>query len=310
MKKENIKAFLINNPGYKKWGKAKLASKFNVPLSTIEEIKSELTDKVIISTGEKPADSDPLYKEFLEYKNQRAIAKVETKKELLKGLPKPYEGNPDNILVIGDLHEPFTLEGYLEFCRFQQERFDCGTVIFIGDVIDNHFSSYHESDPDGYSAGEELERAIDKISKWYKVFPEATVLIGNHDRMAYRKAQSAGLSKKWVRAYDEVLGTPGWEFLEEIELFGINFNHGEGGTARTKMKNELQSQVQGHTHTQSYVEFAVGSNFKIFGMQVGCGIDRTSYAMAYGKRFKKPVISCGVVLDKGTLPLVLPMTLK
>jgi hypothetical protein len=29
-----------------------------------------------------------------------------------------------------------------------------GTVIFLGDIIDNHYSSYHESDPDGYSAGE------------------------------------------------------------------------------------------------------------------------------------------------------------
>jgi hypothetical protein len=36
-------------------------------------------------------------------------------------------------------------------------------LFFIGDIIDNHYSSYHESDPDGYSAGEELDRAIDMI---------------------------------------------------------------------------------------------------------------------------------------------------
>lgn len=32
-------------------------------------------------------------------------------------------------------------------------------------------------------------------------------------------------------------------------------------------------------------------------MQVGCGIDKTSYAMAYGKNFRKPIISCGVVIE-------------
>jgi hypothetical protein len=31
----------------------------------------------------------------------------------------------------------------------------------------------------------------------------------------------------------------------------------------------------------------VGRNFRIFGMQVGCGIDTTSYAAAYAKHFKK-----------------------
>jgi hypothetical protein len=44
-------------------------------------------------------------------------------------------------------------------------------------------------------------------------------------------------------------------------------------------------------------------------MQVGCGIDRDSHAMAYGRVYKKPVISCGVVLENGTFPIVIPMNL-
>ena len=223
-------------------------------------------------------------------------------------LPKPFKGgNPDNILVIGDLHEPFCLDSYLFFCREQQEKMDCGTVIFIGDVIDNCFSSYHEADPDGYAAGQELDRAIDRIADWYEVFPVATVIIGNHDRMAYRKATSGGVSRRWVREYDDVLNTPNWTFTESVELFNINFNHGEGGTARNRIKNELQSQVQGHLHSQFYCDFLAGSKFLVFGMQVGCGIDRTAYSMAYGKNYKKPIIGCGVVLNKGTLPIAIPM---
>jgi len=216
-------------------------------------------------------------------------------------------GNIDNILIIGDLHAPFTKYGYLKFCREQQEIHDCGTVIFIGDVIDNHYSSYHESDPDGYGAVEELDRAIYMISDWYHTFPKATVIIGNHDRLVYRKAYSSGVSKKWIREYKEVLNTSGWDFVENIEIYEINFNHGEGGTARNRIKSELQSQVQGHLHTQLYNDFLVGANFIVFGMQVGCGIDIKSYAMAYGKHYKKPAIGCGVVLNKGTLPIAIPM---
>lgn len=230
-------------------------------------------------------------------------------KEVKKSLAlEVYQnGNPDNILIIGDLHAPFTKTGYLKFCRQQQELYDCGTVIFIGDVIDNHYSSYHESDPDGYGAGEELDRAIDMIADWYHTFPKATVIIGNHDRLVYRKAYSSGVSKKWIREYKDVLNTSGWDFVENTEIHGIDINHGEGGTAKNRMKSELKSQIQGHLHTQLYVEFAVGANFIIFGMQVGCGVDNKSYAMAYGKHFKKPAIGCGVVLNKGTLPIAIPM---
>jgi hypothetical protein len=80
-----------------------------------------------------------------------------------------------NTLIIGDLHEPFTREGYLKFCKSIQKRYNCKRVVFIGDVIDNHYPSFHTTDPDGYGGGTELELAIDKLSKWYKAFPEAYV---------------------------------------------------------------------------------------------------------------------------------------
>lgn len=303
MNLEQVIIKMENNPSYLENGAGYLSKKFNCTVEIIKEAKRKIRNKKT-----KIEIDEDLLKEFLEYRRKKI--EVVHKKKKAKKLPKPYSGNPDNVLVIGDLHEPFCLDSYLEHCRKTQEEFDCGTVIFIGDVIDNHYSSYHETDPDGFSAGEELERAIYKIRDWYRVFPQATVLIGNHDRMALRKAQTSGVSKLWVRDYTEVLNTPSWKFTEEIVIDDVCYNHGEGGTARTRMKNELQSQVQGHLHNQSYVEYSVGPKHKVFGMQVGCGVDRNSYAMSYGKHFKKPVISCGVVLNKGTLPILLPMNLK
>lgn len=227
-----------------------------------------------------------------------------------KGVLEPYlVGNPNNILIIGDLHAPFTLPKYLEFCLEQQKKYNCGKVIFIGDIIDNHYSSYHESDPDGMSAGDELDKAINQIQVYYKAFPVATVIIGNHDRLVYRKAFTGGVSKRWVKEYNEVLKVPNWEFVENVDIFNVNINHGEGGTAREKMRKELQSQIQGHLHSDFYIEYVVGKNFRIFGMQVGSGVDHHSYAMSYGKNFKKPAIGCGVLLNKGTLPIIIPMIL-
>jgi len=45
-------------------------------------------------------------------------------------------------------------------------------------------------------------------------------------------------------------------------------------------------------------------------MSVGCGIDRRSYAFAYGKDFKKkPILGCGVVMEKGRYAQFIPMQL-
>ena len=110
-------------------------------------------------------------------------------------IDKFRDRNNNNILVIGDLHAPFIRKGYLEHCIKAYRDFACNKVIFIGDLIDNHYSSYHDADPDGYGAGEELDRAIDQVQKWYKAFPKAKVMIGNHDAIIARKAFSSGFIK-------------------------------------------------------------------------------------------------------------------
>jgi predicted phosphodiesterase len=203
------------------------------------------------------------------------------------------------ILVIGDLHCPFELDGYFEFCLDTYDRFACNQVVFIGDILDNHYASYHETDANGMSGGYELQEAIKHVDKWAQAFPIADVIIGNHDRLIMRKAFSSSVPREWIKDYNEVLGTS-WNWVERIEYDGVQYVHGEGGTARTKAKNDMQSTVQGHIHTQAYVEWLVGNRSKIFGMQVGCGIDRDSYAAAYAKHYKKQAIGCGVVIGGHT----------
>lgn len=211
--------------------------------------------------------------------------------------------NNKTVLVIGDIHEPFCHDDYLDFCQEQYKKYNCDTVVFIGDVIDNHFMSFHTSDPDGFGGGEELDRAIYKISRWYKAFPNATVIIGNHDRLAFRKAYSSGISSKWVRDYDEVLNTPNWNFVDRIVIDNVLYIHGESGTARMKAKDINRSVVQGHLHSQAYIEYI---NNDKFAMQVGTGVDDSKYAFAYNKAGKESILSCGIIKE-GTQPFLIKM---
>jgi hypothetical protein len=79
--------------------------------------------------------------------------------------------------------------------------------------------------------------------------------------------------------------------------------------AAPKSGSEMMNVIQGHFHTDAYITYLVGRGKKVFGMQVGCGVDRESYALAYAKEFPKQAIGCGVVLEDGRLPIVEMMDL-
>ena len=230
-----------------------------------------------------------------------------------EGWIEPYlDGDPDNVLVIGDPHEPFTKEGYLEFCRKIQEEYDCGTVIHIGDAVDNHAVSYHEKDPEGMSAGDEFNLAIERMKRWYYTFPNVKVCIGNHDALPFRKAFSAGLPKTWLKTYQELLQSPPtweWDFVHQVN--GVIYQHGTGLSgemaAINAARENRQSTVIGHLHTVMNTRFLASYKDLIFGVTVGCGIDHEKYAFAYGKQnTRKPVVACAVILD-GKLPINIPM---
>lgn len=204
----------------------------------------------------------------------------------------------NRILIIADIHEPFTLKGYFEFCVYIYKKYNCNQVVFTGDIIDNHYSSFHDTDPDGHGGATELKLAKRGIKKWYKQFPKAKVCLGNHDLIPNRKAFNAGVSDSWIMKIGDVLNTPNWEYSEEFIIDGIKYCHGTGRKAKQRAKDDLISIVQGHYHGEGYISNYVGENYKIFAMQLGCGIDRKAYSMAYGKHFKKMHINCGVMLNK------------
>ena len=174
----------------------------------------------------------------------------------------------------------------------------------IGDAVDHHYSSFHPTDPDAFGGGEELDRAIKRLSRYRDAFAKICdkkidICIGNHDRLIMRRAFDSDIPARWIKSYNEVLGTD-WNWVESIVYDDVLYEHGEGGQAKTKAKNNMMSSVCGHTHTACGVDWFVGKKYRVFAMQVGCGVDASTYAAAYAKNFKKQAIGCGVILGGHT----------
>lgn len=227
-------------------------------------------------------------------------------------------------LVIGDLHEPYSHIDYLNHClavlakwtKLANVQFGEGKykikIVFIGDEVDNHALSYHESNPNLSSAGDELTEAKANLSHWYKALTgyEVFVIEGNHS-LAKRKAFTAGIPSEWIKEVGDVLGVPKWNFCVSIKdsQYKIHFHHGTKVSAGTginfKAVDEQMSQVCGHHHTKCQIEMV---NQSLFTMFVGCGINFESRAFDYARGGKsKPILSCAVIFDGQ--PILEPMKL-
>ncbi len=217
----------------------------------------------------------------------------------------------NRVLVIGDIHLPFERSDYLQFCKDTYKKWNCNQVVFIGDIIDSHYSSFHATDPDGMGGGDELSLCIEKAQDWYKAFPDAYVTIGNHDAIIMRKAFDSSIPKVWIKEFNDVLQTPNWKWVTEVELDDVRYVHGhKSSKAKTAAKRDMMSTVTGHFHTEQYVEWVYGRKSAVFSLAVGCGIDDTEYAFAYASGGKKNAIGCGIVLDNGRTPIAVRMPLE
>ena len=188
-----------------------------------------------------------------------------------------------------------------------------------GDIIDSHFASFHSINTETHGAKYELDMAIKETAKWYEAFNNDTVpngitiTLGNHDLIIARKSEEAGIDKRWVRKLNEVLKCPDWIFEEQFLHDNVLYTHGTGCSGKSIMKrvqNWGHSMVQGHVHTQAFVDFTASLTDLKWGMQSPCGIDYKSFAFSYAKfHTAKPILGCAVVLDNGKMPILEPMIL-
>ncbi len=223
-----------------------------------------------------------------------------------------YKGN---IGIIGDTHIPFERPDYLNFCIEIFDRCKCKIIIHIGDLVDNHAISYHEHDPNGKSPADEIRESKEHLKRWFGAFPEVYLCLGNHDRLVFRKSKTYGIPNEALKSFREMWSLPiGWQDSFGWEFYGVRFIHGTGLSGeRAHVKaaeRNRQPTVIGHIHHTLAGEYLVSEKDRIYGMNVGCGIDRKTYAFEYGRDLlKKPSLGCGVITDKGKYWQVFAMDL-
>jgi predicted phosphodiesterase len=207
--------------------------------------------------------------------------------------------------VIGDLHLPFERPDYLNFCVEIFDRCKCKTIVQIGDLVDFHAISFHEHNPDGMSAIDEMSEADKRLKRWKDCFPEMYICRGNHDRLPERQALFHSMPNRIIKSFREIWNFPStWYDDFSWEIFGVRYMHGTGFSGQNAhikaAESSRQSCVIGHTHSTLGGVYLVSERDRIFAVNTGCGIDRHTYAFNYGREFpKKPALGASVVTDKG-----------
>lgn len=218
------------------------------------------------------------------------------------------------VLVISDLHIPYHHKDSFAFLKEVKKVFKPDTVINIGDLLDFHAISMHDSDPDLPSAGHELSMARGYIRELESVFPEVTEVHSNHSSLVYRRAIKYGMSREFLRPYADFLGTKKWKWVDDLTITLSNgerchFTHGKSADVLKVSQTMGISTVQGHYHTKFSIGYWANPDRLYWGMQVGCLINQKSLAFAYAKNFStRFILGCGIIID-GT-PRLLPMVLN
>jgi hypothetical protein len=217
---------------------------------------------------------------------------------------KEYDNS--RILFISDMHIPFHHPKMLRFIEGLKVRYEPTRVICVGDEIDHHAMSFHDSDPDLPSAGDELKRALPVIAEVHRLFPEMDLVDSNHGSLAYRKAKHHGIPRHYIKSYKDVLEVgDGWTWhmdlvldMQKWDVPDVYVHHGKSSNGLKLSQAMGMSCVQGHYHEAFNIQFWANPVDLYFSMQIGCLIDDASYAFSYNNvNLKRPLIGTGLIIE-------------
>lgn len=220
------------------------------------------------------------------------------------------KGTEDNssILIISDMHIPYHHKDSLDFLNDLRVKYKPTRIICMGDELDKHSLSFHDSDPNLMSAGDELEKALPTIEQLKKLFPKMDLLESNHGSLVYRKAKHHGIPRQYLKSYNEVLGVNdewNWHFDLTVTLPNgqpCYFHHGKSSDVVALSQTMGMNAVQGHYHEKLNVQYWANPLGLYFGLQTGCLIDDKSLAFSYNNvNLKRPLIGTALIVDSNPI---------
>ena len=219
-----------------------------------------------------------------------------------------------SILVISDMHHPYAHPDTVPFLAAVKAKYKPDTVVCIGDEVDFHDASFHDSNPDLDSAGVELDKAIKALKPIYKMFPKVTVVESNHGSMILRKALVGKIPRKAIKPYNDILEAPkGWNWVFDTIIDTatgpVYFCHGKTSSPGRLASQYGCSSVQGHFHEKSQINYISTPEKLMFDAHTGCLADDNSLALGYNKiNPKRPIVSILVIVNG--IPQIVPMVLR
>lgn len=188
-----------------------------------------------------------------------------------------------------------------------------GHISVVGNC-DKHALSFHDSDPELPSAGDELRAALPVISQLHKLFPRMDLLESNHGSLIYRKAKHHGIPRQYLRTYNEVLGVgAGWRWHFDLTVKMENdascyFHHGKTNNILRLSQQMGMCAASGHYHNDFAVRYWANPNALYWALQTGCLIDDKSLAFTYNNvNVQRPIIGTAVIVEGS--PILVPMKL-
>jgi len=212
------------------------------------------------------------------------------------------------------MHHPYSHPDTVPFLKAVKAKYKPDTIVCIGDEVDYHDASFHDSDPDLDSANTELNKAIEGLKPIYKLFPKVTVIESNHGSMLMRKAKVAKIPSRAIRTYREILKSPrGWNWVFDIiiktALGPVYFCHGKAAAPGKLASQYGMSSVQGHYHEKAQISYISTPEKLMFDAHTGCLADDNSLALGYNKvNPKRPIVSIIVIVNG--IPQLIPMVLN
>ena len=258
-----------------------------------------------------------LREDGVELNNRSVVSKQDITAQVFQRTPSyrtPSKRDETNssIFVISDMHIPYHHEDIIPFFKAIKKKYNPDRIICIGDELDNHAMSFHDSDPDVFSAGYELKRARETIKEIEKIFPVMDLVDSNHGSLYYRKAKAHGIPTEAMVSYNDLLGVgEGWKWHFDLTLTMsdgnmVYFHHGKTSDALTLSQRQGMCAVQGHYHSRFKADYWSNTNGLYWGLQVGCLINDKALAFSYNKNTTdRPIIGSAIIINGQ--PKLLPM---
>lgn len=229
-------------------------------------------------------------------------------------VPEGGEHINQRILFISDMHIPYHHPKLIPFLAGLKLKYKPTRVICLGDELDKHAMSFHDSDPDLLSAGDELRVSLPTVKEVEELFPEMDIIDSNHGSMVHRKAKHHGIPRAYIKSYNDVLGVgPGWKWHNDltIELPDgklVYIHHGKSAEAIKTSQAMSMNHVCGHFHESFGVKYWANPTGLFFAVNAGCLIDDDNYAFAYNNvNLKRPIIGTALIIDGNPVLEAMPL---